>query len=341
MSPDRVVVIGASAGGVGALQQVIEGLPGDFAAPVLVVLHVSPTHNSLLPQILARAGTLKAAEARNGETLRRGRVYVAPPDHHLMIDTERVLVTHGPRENHFRPSVDVLFRSAAYHFGSRAIGVVLSGALSDGSSGLFAIRRLGGVAVIQDPEEAAYSSMPLSAMRRVDIDYALPAAEIGKLLTGLLTESPRPDPLDAEDYRKDLKFDLDVARADSAFERGFMETAQPSGYVCPDCNGALFRIPEGKLDRFRCHTGHGFSTEALLTEYNDTVEGTLWQAVKSLQETAALLREAASRLSGSDDLDAGAELNKKADEVEKRLQALRTIALEEGGLRDDEPLEGS
>jgi two-component system chemotaxis response regulator CheB len=195
---------------------------------VLVVLHLSPTHKSLLPQILSRAGTLRAHEAEDGEPLQRGHIYVAPPDYHLMVEPERVRVTHGPKENHHRPSVDVLFRAAACHFGSRAIGIVLSGALSDGSSGLFAIRRLGGIAVVQDPEEAAYSSMPLSAMRRVDIDYMLPAGEIGKLLTGLMAESPRREPVDAENYRQDLRFDLDTAASDSPFDRGIMENAGPS-----------------------------------------------------------------------------------------------------------------
>jgi two-component system chemotaxis response regulator CheB len=341
MAMERIVVIGASAGGVRALEQVVEGLAGDFPAPVLVVLHISPTHKSLLPSILSRAGTLRAQEAVDGEPLRRSRIYVAPPDRHLLVDGDRVRTTRGPRENHYRPSVDVLFRSAAYHYGSRAIGVVLSGALSDGSSGLFAIRRLGGMAIIQDPEEAAYSSMPLSAMRRVEIDYMLPAAEIGKLVSGLMAERPRHEPLDAESYREDVKFDLDIASTDSAFDRGFMENAEPSAYVCPDCNGALFRIREGKLDRFRCHTGHGFSTEALLTQYTETVEETLWQAVASLQETAALLHEAASKLTEAEDGEGAAVLMRKAAEVEKRLQGLRQLAFEEGGLRTGDALRGS
>jgi two-component system chemotaxis response regulator CheB len=226
----------------------------------------------------------------------------------------------------------VLFRSAAYHFGARAIGVVMSGALYDGSSGLFAIRRLGGVAVIQDPDEALYTSMPLSALRHVDIDYALPAADIGALLSGLIQQPTRKEPLDSADYRKDLKAEIDAATAESAFERGIMEYGKPSTYTCPECNGVLFRIEEGKTDRFRCHTGHGFTTAALLDGFCVSVEGRLWEAVKSLQETIALLHEADQKLRLSGDEAAADAVRGQAREVESHLNRLRTSALEHAGL---------
>jgi two-component system chemotaxis response regulator CheB len=335
MATDRVVVIGASAGGVSALESVVATLPPDFLHPVLVVLHLSPTGESLLPEILEHAGTLRAAAAVDGEPLEAGRIYVASPDRHLMVERDRVRVTRGPKENQFRPSVDVLFRSAAYYYGSGAIGVVLSGSLSDGSSGLWAIRRLGGIAVIQDPDEALYSSMPLNAMRRVDIDYALPAAEMGVLLTSLVAEPVRSEPLDAAHYREDLKLDIDVAAADSAIDRGIMEFAQPSVYTCPECHGVLFRIKEGRTDRFRCHTGHGFSTGALFTQMKEGAEAALWQAVKTLQESGALLAEVTGKMREVGDLETAEELAQKAAEVEARLQQLRELALVHGGLHDD------
>ncbi|HET7158886.1 MAG TPA: chemotaxis protein CheB, partial [Burkholderiales bacterium] len=181
-------MIAASAGGVHALEVLAGELPADLSVPVLVILHVSPHHKSLLPEILARAGALSAAEASDGEPLRAGHIHVAAPDHHLLVSQNRLRVTRGPKENHFRPSADVLFRSAAYHFGERVIGVVLSGSLADGSSGLYSIKRMGGIAIIQDPEEALYKSMPLASLNRAAIDYALPAPEIGQLLGALARE---------------------------------------------------------------------------------------------------------------------------------------------------------
>jgi two-component system, chemotaxis family, protein-glutamate methylesterase/glutaminase len=336
MAVERVVVIGASAGGVAALELLVGGLPADFPAAVLIVLHIAATQKSLLAGILSRAGPLRAAPAMDGAPLRAGHIYVAVADHHLMVERDRIKVTRGPKENHFRPSIDVLFRSAAYYFGARAIGVVMSGALSDGSSGLFAIKRLGGLAVIQDPDEALYSSMPLSALSRVDVDYGLPAAEIGALLSGLTKQPPpRSEPLDAAHYRKDLKADVDIAAADSAFERGIMEYAKPSAYTCPECHGVLFRIEEGKHDRFRCHTGHGFTTAALLDGCTVSVEATLWEAVKSLQETVALLNESAQKLRENGDEAGSDALQQQAVEAKSRLSTLRVFALDHAALNAD------
>lgn len=335
MTPERIVVIGASAGGVAAIEAIAAALPPDFPAPVLVVLHLSPTRKSLLPEILAHAGPLLAAAASDGEPLRPGRIYVASPDQHLMVEHGCVRVTRGPKENQFRPSIDVLFRSAALYYGSRAVGIVLTGALADGSSGLFAIRRLGGVAVIQDPEEALFSAMPLAAMSRVDIDYALPVTEMGRLLKSLIDEAPRPEPMDAAHYRNDLKLDVDVAACDSAYEKGIMGAIEPSVYTCPDCHGVLFRLREGKTDRFRCHTGHGYSSNALLAQQKVTAESSLWQAVKTLQESGALLHELTERMRKSGEGETAEALGRKAGEVEERLKLLRQLALAHTDLQDE------
>jgi two-component system chemotaxis response regulator CheB len=185
--------------------------------------------------------------------------------------------------------------------------------------------------VIQDPDEALYRSMPLSALSRVDVDYALPAAEIGALLSGLVKKPAPTEPLDAAHYRNDLKADIDIAAADSAFERGIMEYVEPSAYTCPECHGVLFRIEE-ETDRFRCHTGHGFTTAALLDGCAVSVEATLWQAVKSLQETIALLNEAAQKLRENGDETGSDGLQQQADEAESRLSTLRAFALDHAAL---------
>jgi two-component system chemotaxis response regulator CheB len=335
LTTERIVVIGASAGGVAALEAIVAALPPDFPAPVLIVLHLSPSHRSLLPEILVQAGPLHVAAAVDGEPLRAGRIYVASPDRHLMAGRGKVCVTRGAKENHFRPSIDVLFRSAAYYYGSGAVGIVLTGALSDGSSGLYAIRRLGGIAVIQDPEEALYSAMPLAAMSRVDVDYALPVAEMGRLLNSLLEQAPRPEPLDAAHYREDLKVDIDAVTSDSVRERAIMESAEPSVYTCPECHGVLFRIEEGRIARFRCHTGHGFSSEALMIGQEQGAEASLWEALKTLQESGALLAELSERMRDAGDDEAAQALRDKADAVGERLKLLRELALAHGGLQQE------
>jgi two-component system chemotaxis response regulator CheB len=288
----------------------------------------------LLADVLSAAGPLRAAAPVDGEALRAGRIYVAPPDRHLMVDDDCVRITRGTKENHFRPSIDVLFRSAAYHYGSNAIGVVLSGSLSDGSSGLFAIRRLGGIAIVQDPDEALYSSMPVSAISRVDVDYTLPAREIGGLLSALVQQDTRSEPVDATNYRDDLKLDIDAAGSRAPFERGIMQSGKPSSYTCPECHGVLFRVEEGAADRFRCHTGHGFTTAALLEGFGDDVEATLWRSVKTIQEASGLLQESAAKMRGSGDAQGADTLAARAAELEERLQVLRALARERGGLQE-------
>ena len=186
MKANRLVVIGASAGGLDAVRALLADLPLDFAAAVLVVIHVSPTGPSFLAQVLGRAGGLPVSEAVDGETLQAGHVYVSVPDRHLLVSRDAVAVRRGPKENRFRPSVDALFRSAAYTHGADVIGVVLSGMLDDGTSGLWTVKRLGGVSVVQTPSDALYDSMPKSALAQVEVDYVLPVADIGRLLCELV-----------------------------------------------------------------------------------------------------------------------------------------------------------
>jgi two-component system chemotaxis response regulator CheB len=182
-----IIVIGASAGGVQALQQLVQTLPPDLAAAVFVVLHTSPWAPSLLPQILSRSGPLPAAHARDGEGIERGRIYVAPPDHHLLLERDRTVLWKGPKENRFRPAINVLFRSAAGAYGERVTGVILTGALDDGSAGLWWISRQGGVALVQDPDEAQIDEMPRSALTYVSSAYVARLSEMGSFLTRLST----------------------------------------------------------------------------------------------------------------------------------------------------------
>jgi two-component system chemotaxis response regulator CheB len=232
-----IVVIGASAGGVEALMELVAGLPANLRAAVFIVIHLPPHSESRLPHILSRAGAFRARMAQDGDGIQCGRIAIAPPDRHLLLTRERVRVVYGPRENHLRPAVDPLFRSAALAFGPRVIGVVLTGALDDGASGLVAIKREGGLALVQDPETATFPSMPRSAMAYVDVDACLPLKKLASKIVALtVTEAPMPEtPHDTTDLEREVKIaGLDLSVVDHDQERG-----APVAITCPECHGPL------------------------------------------------------------------------------------------------------
>jgi two-component system chemotaxis response regulator CheB len=205
----------------------------------------------------------------------------------------------------------------------------LSGSLSDGSSGLFSVKRLGGIAIIQDPDEAPYSSMPLAAMKRVDVDYALPVKKIGLLLDGLVRQPAPAEPIGADAYRATLKEEVDIAAGKSPLEMKQMTHQEPSIYSCPDCNGVLMRVKEGTQDRFRCHTGHGYSAGALFDGYLDSVEEKLWESVKAMQETLFLLTEAVRRATAAGETENARALAITVRELEERVETVRALALKQ------------
>jgi two-component system chemotaxis response regulator CheB len=246
-----------------------------------------------------------------------------------------VLVRRGPRENGFRPSIDVLFRSAAYWWGSRAIAVVLSGALDDGVSGLHAINSLGGISIVQDPGDAAYGGMPMHALRRAPVDHVATAEDIGRLLENLVRRPAPPEPADAAKQRERLQPDIEVASGASSWRLGVMELP-PSRYTCPECRGVLFEIREGNGRRFRCHTGHGYSDVSLLPHLLGKSEDNLWDAARSVQEAIMLMEDTAAMLERTGDADAAHDMREKIDEGKRQLEALRGLSL--GGVPKAQPV---
>ena len=284
-----VVVIGASSGGVTALLELVKTLPADFPASIFVVQHVAPDSPSILPQLLSAVSKLPARHPQNGERIEPGVIYVARPDHHLLVEGGQVLVTRGPKENRFRPSIDALFRSAAYTYGPRVIGVVLTGYLDDGTCGLWSVQRMGGVAVVQDPRDAQQPAMPTNALEFVAADYIVPLAELGPLLVLLTAElAPGKTRLPAAEQQL-LKMEFTIAKQNNAFELGIIEKGILTPFTCPDCHGALTQLVEGKLIRYRCHTGHAYTVSALLGEVTQSVESLLYAAMRGLEETKMLL----------------------------------------------------
>jgi two-component system, chemotaxis family, protein-glutamate methylesterase/glutaminase len=324
---DRIV-IGASAGGVQALSRLVADLPADLPAAVFIVLHIPANSPSFLPAILARDASLPVARAVNGEEIKSGKVYVAPPDHHLLIEDNRVKLVHGPKENLHRPSIDVLFRSAARSAGSRVIGVVLTGARDDGRAGMRAIKQRGGIAIVQDPSEAMFPSMPLSVMQDVKVDYSMPLREIALLLDQLARETVD----DERRYSVPEQIDIESRIAEQEMESEELiasveKLGKVSKLTCPDCNGALWEINDAEILRFRCHVGHAFSAESLSDGQTQMLEVALWSAVRALEEQMLLARRIVDRARGANQTRAAKLFETRAREAEAHSSVLRQLLL--------------
>lgn len=269
-----IVVIGASAGGVEALQTLAAGLPAGLPAAVFVVLHVSPRSRSFLPDILSAAGPLPACHATNGMEIQNGRIYVAPPDHHMLIERGHIHLNLGPKENHQRPCINATFRSAAAAYGNRVIGVVLTGQLDDGTAGLWDIKRRGGLTVVQNPEEAAFPSMPLNAVREIEVDYIVRVSEIGNFLSGL-TRKVQENVIESE--KREMRSEL-------------------TDITCPDCRGTIWEIRNGSFVEYRCRIGHAYSPRSMLAEHFSAQEKVIWQSIVALEEGSDLSTRLADKL---------------------------------------------
>ena len=290
----RIIVIGASAGGVEALSRVVSSLPANLPAAVFVVLHISSTGPSMLPEILTRAGNLPAHQPADGEPIVPGRIYVPLPDHHLLINPGHVKISRGPRENNARPAVDPLFRAAARSYGPFVVGVILSGGLDDGTLGLMDVKAYGGVTIVQDPEEAMFPGMPTSAIENVQVDRVAKLDEIGPLLTRLSRETVPAEQGAAFMTRKNGK-GHDIAEIGTDDLKTHNMTGPPSRFTCPECGGALWELQNSKLLRYRCHIGHGYTAETLMAAQSEKLEDALWGALRALEETAGMRRRMADR----------------------------------------------
>lgn len=283
-----LVVIGGSAGAVRALGRLVRALPEGFAASVLVALHRAPRGISRMAELVAKGGRLPARDATDGDALEPGRILVAPADRHLMVEGDVVRVVRGPRENRSRPAIDPLFRSAAVSRGSQVVGVILSGMLDDGTLGMAAIKRCGGLALVQDPDDAEYPDMPRSVLSRLEADHVAPVDAMPALLGELVGQSAPPAPEVSRELRAEVR-----AALDGAFIRE-VDSGEPSFQgTCPDCGGPLQLGHEGGVRRYRCHVGHAFSDEALLAGQDEEVERSLWAALRSLEERARTLESMA------------------------------------------------
>jgi len=326
MTGHDIVAIGASAGGFEALQRVVGGLPEDLPAAVFVVAHLGRGSTGMLPTILDRAGPLEAAHPEDGEPVEHGRIYVASPNLHLLLEDGTIRLSRGPHENRHRPAVDPLFRTAALAYGPRVVGVVLRGALDDGSAGLRAIKRRGGVAVVQDPYDALVPGMPQSALRHVEVDHLLAVEEIGPLLSHLVREPseeegvyPVPD---------EMEFESKMAGLDPTVIDSGEHIGELAAFSCPECAGPLYEIHDGELIRFRCRVGHAYTTESMLEEKSEVLEGALYMALNTLEESAAMVERLATRSHENGQKLAAARFEERAREAKRRAWVIRRILTE-------------
>jgi two-component system chemotaxis response regulator CheB len=290
MATKDIIVIGSSAGGVEALSRLCAALPADLPAAVFIAQHLSPSAKSVLPQLLDRAGPLPALAPVDGQAFERGHIYVAAPDHHLLIRPDKVLMRRGPFENRTRPAINALFRSAARTYGGRVIGIVLTGLLDDGTDGLIAIKAAGGTSLVQDPDEAEWPSMPRNAVKRDHVDHVVPLAGLAALLGQLVCEDAGPSIPLPDEY---VTEDQIAAQEFAIMEPDIVTPGEASRLSCPDCGGVLNQIETGAERRFRCQIGHGFTPLGLADAQNQELERAIGVAIRTHRDRIRLFSQMA------------------------------------------------
>jgi len=316
LSPD-IIAIGASAGGVKAVIKIATSLSPNLPAAILVVIHVAPDSTGLMPNILNRSSMWNAMQPEDGALIEHGNIYIAPPDNHMVVEPgDRIRIVRGPKHNRHRPAIDPLFRSVASVYDSRAIGVILTGFLADGSSGLAMIKSAGGIAIVQDPNDALVSSMPRRALERVDPDYCLPLTQIPATLSQIVKgEEPvaKIPPAKVASMKKE--------------KRKAEKQEQPSPFTCPECHGTIWEVGENGEVRFECRVGHSFSPESMAESNDEDVERALWAALRTLEESASLDQRLADLAAGRNRSNAYELYSSKAKERKKHAETLRDLLI--------------
>ncbi len=323
MATSRIIVIGASAGGLEAILTIVRKLPRDLPASIFIVLHSSSSGTTFFTQLVQRACPFVVYTPADGEPINDGHIYLPRADHHLTLRPGVIRVTLGPKVNGFRPAIDPLFRTAARSYGPRAVGVILSGLMDDGTLGLLMIKRQGGVAIVQDPADAMFPDMPENAIANVTADHVVPAAKIADVLQYVVSQRIHEE---AEAMlAKDVPTDVAVSGGKGLEDKIF--AGPPSGLTCPHCGGSLWELKEGKITSFRCHTGHGFTTAALMEEQLHSLDGALWSALRALEESAEMRRRLAHRAEVRSQQDLASAYTREAAEFETRADLLREVIL--------------
>jgi len=319
-----IVAIGASAGGLEALQHLTSKLPASFDAAVLVTLHLAEDFASGLDRILTRSGSLPARFAERGEKIEPRQIYIAPPRRHLLLTGDQELeLGHGPRENNARPAIDPMFRSIALCCGSRGIGVVLSGMLGDGAAGLLALKQCGGATVVQEPSDAAFSEMPAHALQRTQPDHVVTLAALPALLKKLVQE-PAGSPVPISER---LRFEVEIARSERSNMSEMDRIGRRSVLACPDCHGVMWEIDEGELVRYRCHVGHAYTAESMRHEIDENLTQALASALRALDERVAIAEKLRDKAIADQHLRSVEWWQRRVDETQREAEIIREAIL--------------
>jgi two-component system chemotaxis response regulator CheB len=320
--PTYIIVIGASAGGIPAISALCAGLPADLSAVVFVVVHMSPLSSGRnLAHIFQRHTDLNCQEARDGAVIRAGHLYVAPSNHHLLLNEGVMKLNQGTRENKYRPSIDVLFRSAAVAYRSRVIGVILTGLLEDGTSGMYAVKRCGGTCIVQEPEDAQYPDMPQSVLNRLEVDYRLPATGIGSVLAALTERTI----LETPPVPRELAIEAKITENMTSTIDELKQIGDKSDFACPDCGGGLYAMKNDPVHRYRCHTGHVYTEQLLHDIQGLHLEESVWVSVRMLEERHNLLLLMASHARENGQEAMADSKQQQADAMEKHIRQLKLL----------------
>lgn len=320
--PHEIVIVGASAGGLQPLSDILSALPADFPASLFVVLHLPPDSDSQLADILGRRSELPVRWADDQQPVQPGVVYVAPANQHLLVNRGQTRVLFGARESGARPSIDVLFRSAAVAYGSQVVGVVLSGTQDDGARGLLAVKRCGGVAVVLDPDHASEPEMPRNAIRAVDVDYCLGAQEIAPLLIDLAHRTTRPNVAVPEEIAVE-----DRVAQSAMHGKPESGAGDATEVACPDCGGRLRRFQEGSHAEYRCRVGHAFGTQLLLDHQREQLEQAAWIALRVIGDRQRVLERLAEDYGSQHRSRMAETMAQRAEEMAHHADVLRTLLI--------------
>lgn len=288
--PEFIITIGASAGGLNAMTEVVSQLPEDMGVAVFLVLHLSKVGlGDFLVHRLQKYTTYKCRIAKNGDKIESNCIYIAPPDEHLLVKEGEVVLGQGPEENRWRPSIDVLFRSAAVSYGNRTIGVILTGYLNDGTSGMSAIKRSGGHGIVQDPNEAEYPDMPMSVLESMEVDYCVPLGRIGESIKAIISDHTAEAHGQGNGIPPEVVKEAEIAEKVATGAENMTEVGPHAQMACPDCGGGLWIVNNESVKRYRCQIGHSYTQENLIVSQNDNLEATLWIALRMMEERRTLM----------------------------------------------------
>lgn len=319
--PKYIVVIGASAGGLNAICEVVSQLKPGMNLAVLVVLHLSRKGiGEFLVHRVQQVTELHCVAAADEAKIYADHIYIAPPNYHLLVKDGKTLIGHGPTENRWRPSIDVLFRSAATNYDGRTIGIVLTGMLDDGTAGMLAIKKSGGKCIVQDPNEAEYPDMPLAVLNNMEVDYCIPLSEMGKVLEEITGTEPSKSIIPG-----DLIREANIAERVSVGIDIVQQLGDQSVFTCPDCGGALWKLEEGNFERYRCHIGHSFSERDLIVRQAEQAEATLWVAMRMMEERRNILRKLEAETLKKGFTRIASDHADKAKDIEAHIEKLKQI----------------